>query len=496
MQLTRALLGLCATVTFSAASYGQAATPGASSLGDVVQPTLGNGGYDVERYWLKMEFPDALDSYVATTTINARATQKLARFNLDLRGTTIQSVSVNGHPAKWTHPTDELVITPASPIARGAVFRVQVRVKGALTDLKPLLENQEAAAKFDLTAVLGLSRFGDWIQCMNQPASAHKFAAFADHPAQKAPAIVVISAPARLNSIANGELKAQWRDGENIVRRFESARKLAPELIQIGVGPFTVLQSDGPHGIKLRSAVPSDQVAAIEPQLARIPEFIAFLEKRLGPFPLQTYGIYAPLMGGELETQSLTLLRADQMSAPNYENNGVEGIVVHEIAHEYFGNSVSPRRWSDLWLNEGHAVYYEKLWAQESGKSSQEEFMKAAYKGENALMRSNGPIASPRGDAIKERDFAPYSPQAYAGGALVLYALRMEVGDETFERIERAWVKRYYDGVAGTADFIALASERSGRDLKPFLSAWLYGEVVPPMPKHPDWKSQNPSSGT
>jgi aminopeptidase N len=84
---------------------------------------------------------------------------------------------------------------------------------------------------------------------------------------------------------------------------------------------------------------------------------------------------------------------------------------------------------------------------------------------------------------------APFSNLPYLGGDLVLYALRQEVGQETFERIERKWVHNYRDRTASTDDFIALASQVSQRDLKPFLRAWLYTDHVPPMPGHPDWKS-------
>ena len=80
-----------------------------------------------------------------------------------------------------------------------------------------------------------------------------------------------------------------------------------------------------------------------------------------------------------------------------------------------------------------------------------------------------------------------FSPQVYDGGALVLYALRQKIGDAAFMRLERAWVKRYEGKSASTDDFIALASQVSGRDLARFLRNWLYGTKTPPMPGHPDW---------
>lgn len=92
-----------------------------------------------------------------------------------------------------------------------------------------------------------------------------------------------------------------------------------------------------------------------------VPEALRFVTERLGSFPLRTYGLYATPAGGELETQSLTLLAGSELTKGGMEDNGSDAVIAHEISHEYFGNSVSPRRWSDLWLNEGHAVYYQNL---------------------------------------------------------------------------------------------------------------------------------------
>ncbi|MFF5307948.1 gluzincin family metallopeptidase [Streptomyces massasporeus] len=110
--------------------------------------------------------------------------------------------------------------------------------------------------KLGTGAAIGLVRSGSWIQALNQPSAAHRIAALADHPAQKAPATISIIAPSRLNSVANGDLTATRRDGAYTTRRFESRQKLATELLQIGVGPFTVVHKKGRHGITLCYAPP------------------------------------------------------------------------------------------------------------------------------------------------------------------------------------------------------------------------------------------------
>jgi aminopeptidase N len=163
---------------------------------------------------------------------------------------------------------------------------------------------------------------------------------------------------------------------------------------------------------------------------------------------------------------------------------------------KWFGNSVSPYEWSDIWLNEGHASWYEFLYAEDTGQlvadteggypdetgyATLEELMRAVYAHGDEWRVESGPVALPlSADTM-------FDHQVYLGGALVLYALRQVVGEATFQRIEREWLDRYRDRSASTADFIALASQVAHRDLSGFLHAWLYDTTTPPMPGHTDW---------
>ena len=454
--------------------------PQETGIGDPVWPQLGNPGYDVVRQRLAFSFSDSLARYTARTALTGRATSRLTSFDLDLLGPEVVAVRVDGRPATWrTTAAGELVVSPREPVEPGSRFRVVADVRDRIATARTL----EAFPP-------GLVREGDWVQMVAQPSGARRALAVSDHPAQKAPTTIAISAPTRWGSVANGRLVRTARHGQRTTRVFREDRRLATELLQVGVGPFTVLRRTGPHGLAMRFAVPTDRAAAIAPQLRSFDRSVRWLERRLGRFPGDVAGAYATPLGGNLETQGLTLLQADQLMPRSFRRNGVEGVVLHEVAHEWFGNSVSPRQWSDLWLNEGHAVYYERLWSSGQLGDGFSRRMRQSYEGLGASLHDHGPIAAPdpgtwRGAAA---DLRPYSDAAYEGGALTLFALRETVGDEVFGRIERAWVSRYDDSTAGTEDFIALASEVSGRDLRPMLEAWLYGDELPPMPGHPQWQ--------
>lgn len=159
---------------------------------------------------------------------------------------------------------------------------------------------------------------------------------------------------------------------------------------------------------------------------------------------------------------------------------------MHELVHSWFGNSVSPANWADLWLNEGHADFYgllyryERGWADSLGLTSMEARMKDTYARGDQWRQSSGPVAAPNAVNL-------FDNQRYLGGVLVLYALREHVGEDVFDRIERAFLERHRNSAATTADYVAVASAVSGQDQSGFLDDWLYGTKTPRMPNHPDW---------
>ncbi|MFD7131569.1 M1 family metallopeptidase [Streptomyces sp. NPDC059894] len=476
-RLTSALLASAVTVCLVAASG--PATP--LGIGDRLFPYLGNPGYDVTAYHLSFTYSgDNSKPLRAVTTIDGRTSTALDRINLDFAHGTVESVEVDGEPAAFAGAGEDLVITPEEPLRAGDRMRVTVRHTS------------------DPVSVAG--RDGGWVRTAdglamaNQADAAHLVFPCNDHPSDKARFTIRVTAPAGYTAVANGLPAGVDRSGRTTTWTYRTHHPMATELAQVSIGRSTVLHRKGPHGLPVRDVVPTEDRRLLEPWLKKTPDQITWMESKVGPYPFETYGLLMAdaATGFELETQTLSLFEKDLFTEPAYPRWYIESIMVHELAHQWFGNSVTPRVWSDLWLNEGHATWYEALHAEEKAGRTVEARMKAAYGASDRWRAAGGPPAAPK-PPVPGQKIGIFRANVYDGAALVLYALRQKIGTRAFEQVERAWVRDHRDATAGTADFLRLVERISGRDLGAFFHHWLYDEKTPPMPGHPEWTSAAPA---
>ncbi|MET9835452.1 M1 family metallopeptidase [Streptomyces sp. NPDC006385] len=451
-------------------------TPGPETLGDPVFPALGNDGYRVAAYHLDFAYDPATRTVDATATLRIRTTRALSRLSLDALGLDVRAVRVGGREATYEQVDEKLRVTPARTLP--AKCPVTVRV------------TYTADPRRDLPHTGWVDTPDGFAVCC-QPNSAHTVFPCNDHPSDKADFSFRLTVPDGLRGVATGLLvRAESLEGGRTAYTYRSREPMATELVQITVGDYVVKDRQGPHGLPLRDVVPTARAEALEPALALTPRLVEWVEARLGAYPFETYGLLpcnsdAPdafdFTG--LETQTLTLYK------PNYllqEEKKIGSHMMHELVHSYFGNSVSPATWADLWLNEGHADFYgllyryERGWPDSLGMTTMEARMKDTYARGDQWRRDWGPVAAPNAVNL-------FEPQRYLGGVLVLYALRNLVGEDAFSALERAFLARYRNRSASTADYIAVASEVSGQDVSGFLRDWLYGTKTPRMPGHPDW---------
>ncbi len=475
-----ALLAMAAPV---ASANGDRPSPGAPGGGDPLFPGLGNGGYDVRHYTLDLVYGStaAVQTVPALATIDANATQSLSRFDLDFSGDSVGFVSVDGLPAAFSRQGEELVITPRRAITKGRAFTVRVGYTSGPREIAPGDEN-------DLNKVLAIAWFATPSGSITaaQPNAAHRIFPSNDITADLATYTFHAITPAGSTFVANGELTGKLTLAGRTVWSYEEREPMASELIQLAFGALTVRDRGTERGVRLRDVAPTSQIAQLEPALASEVGHLDYMTDKVGRYPFRSYGTFSSdaTFPFALEDQTLSLYPSF-LFLPPFPPAFYEPIMVHELAHQWFGDSVTPRHWSDVWLNEVHATWYEWNYGNDKFGIDFVDRIHDAYAAGDQLRALYGPVAAPIHGADDVANM--FSPMVYDEGAVALFALRQVIGEPAFEQLERRWVQRFAGGPASTGDFIALASDVSHRNLTAFLNAWLFGTTTPPMPGHPDW---------
>jgi aminopeptidase N len=456
-------LGMVATTPAAAAPrhHPHEGVEGASGVGDDYFPLAGNGGYDVKHYALEIRYtPDPPDGAPSghldgLATIEARATKSLDTFNLDLRDFTITDLTVNGEPATYSRDGQELMVDPERVIRKGRKFTVVVDYEGATGQPVDITE-----------ALYGWVSFDDGSFVANEPDGAPTWYPVNDHPTDKAAYDFRITVPNDKTAVANGLLVDTISEGDWTTYVWHAPDPMASYLSTASVGDYDLRRYKTADGLPIIDAIDRDldEAAAIE-ALARTGDMIEFFEDRFGRYPFNSFGAIIDdneEPGYNLETQT----------RPIYVGVPPEGTVVHELAHQWVGNSVSPEQWRDIWLNEGWATYAEWLWTEHNG-------------GMTAAAQFDALYARPPGNALWTPAIADPGPEnlfdgsIYDRGAMTLQALREKIGDRRFFLLTRLWPTVYRYDTASTKDFIKLAERVSGQQLDAFFDAWLYSATKP-----------------
>lgn len=334
-------------------------------------PEYGDDRYDVAHYDLAVTYDPASKELSGTMTATATANVATRQVSFDLVGLDVTEASVDGVAARVAHDGDKLVVTPATPLAAGDEFTVTVTYAGTP---EPFTSQSLGSEGFHPTA--------DGAFALGQPRSASSWFPVNDHPRDKATYRFEITVPEGLVAVSNG-----LPDGRDTSRgwttwRWSEPVPTASYLTFVAIGDYRLYEQDH-QGAPLVVAVHDDLPRGVDDQLLRSGEIADLLTEWFGPYPAQAYGGVAlsdQRIRYALETQSRPVY------GPAFFSRGQDAtwVIVHELAHQWYGNSVSVQGWNDLWLNEGFATYAEWLWSEYHGDDTASELFDLYWDGPGA----------------------------------------------------------------------------------------------------------------
>lgn len=435
-------------------------SPGAPGIGDSYYPSYGNGGYDVSHYDLRLKYQPKTDGLEGTATIVAKAKQDLSRFNLDF-ALDVREVLVGGKKAAFTRTGDhELEITPSAALDSGRPFTVVVRYSGT-------------PSKVEAGGFTGWQRTPDGGVAANEPESAWWWFPSNDHPLDKATYDVSVAVPDGTQAISNGVLTSNSSQLGWTRYNWRSSKPQATYLATLAVGKFDITTDTTANGLPVLNAYSKDlgdTAGAARASIERTAEIADWESTVFGPYPFEALGGYVPNVsaGFALETQTRPFY-----GPKKFAKGSNVSVVVHELAHQWFGDSVSVKDWRDIWINEGFASYAQWLWSEKEGEGTAQELADYTY--------DSYPADDPfwkvePGDPGAENQF---HEAVYDRGALALQALRNRVGDKDFFAILKGWTTKNRYGNASVKDFVTYAEKVSGEPLAALFDTWLFTPSKP-----------------
>ena len=426
-------------------------TKGTAGVGDPLLPLSGDGGLHVRHYALTLTYQPRTRNLDGTAVLSATATQDLSGFDLDLAGLDVHGVTVDGTPVSYGRSGQKLEISLGHPVASGTDFKVSVDYGGtphALTDADGSTDGWTALPGSQGAFVAGEPQGAmTWFPCNG-------------HPVDKASYDISVTVPQGYTAVSNGVLRTQHTAGGLSTFSWHETAPMAAYLATASVGRFDVRQYWS-GALPIYTAVDPAEKADADDVLDQLPAVIKWEQGLFGPYPFDAAGaivMHDKDIGYALETQTRPLYD----EAPDLDT------LVHETAHQWFGDSVTVTRWQDIWLNEGFATYAEWMWDAAHGGVSVHDRLAQLY-------------AKPATDELWS--YPPGAPSdlahlfgvpSYARGAMTLQELREAVGDQAFFSILKQWAATHRHGHGTTAEFEALSAGVSGKKLDALFATWLY----------------------
>ena len=454
---TAAALAVPAVAAAQPATGRVVAPHGAPGIGDPYFPLDGNGGIDVLSYDVHDRYRFAEGRLSGWTAVRLRATEGLSGFDLDFL-LPVRTVEVDGRRVRFDQDRfHELDVHRR--LEAGETVRLVVRYSGRPGRYAYGGERNWLASRHEVVA-------------MNQPHMAPWWFPANDHPLDRAQVRLSITVPRTMQVVANGRQVHREVRRRLATTTWRADEPMVPYLAFFAAGSFQVARgrADGRSWLAAVSrALPSATQQESMRLMKRTPQLLRWLEDVVGHYPFSvTGGLTTSLdVGFALENQT----------RPTYprmgDGTGAVKTVVHELAHQWFGDSVAVRGWKDIWLNEGAATFFEAYYDETHGGQRADEWLREGYDrdADDPFWRHEVADPCPSHQRCVGSIFDGF---VYERGGMTLQALRNRIGDDDFFALLRRWVADHRGGNGSTPEFEALAEEVSGQDLDAFFDAWLH----------------------
>jgi aminopeptidase N len=430
---------------------------------DPYLPGSGNDGYSVLDYQLELDYRINTNRLVGTATITAIATGDLRSISLDLVGMTATNVLIDGSRAiRYRQTLSKLIITPARPVPSGATFALAIRYAGT------------PRPRRSSWGEVGWEELTDGVLTANQPSGAPTWFPCNDHPSDKATFTVGITVASSYRAVANGRLISQTAKAGRTRWVYSASEPMATYLATIQIGQYELRRIPaGDSGVAQFAYIPPDLKPEFAHDFAAHPEMVATFERLFGRYPFDLYAVVVTddELDIPLEAQGLSIFGRNHVDG----HGGSTRLIAHELAHSWFGNSLTAESWQHIWLHEGFACYAEWLWSENSGGPSAQKLAEQHWARLRALPQDFA-IGDPGAKLM-------FDDRLYKRGALTLHALRRTLGDAVFFGMLQDWTEQHRFGSVSTDAFRRHAQSHTRKRLTPFFQKWLFEDALPSLPK-------------
>jgi aminopeptidase N len=454
-----ALVALTGSVSESVADSSPAPLAQARSqtVEDRVYPRYGDPVVDALRYRLDLAWAPDTRTLDAQETLTFRATRDARRFRLALgKPLDVTAARLDGRTVRVTRDGIDVVVHHR--VKPGKRHRLELTYSGTPKPVRAPTERTD----IDKLGWTVTDDGGVWT--MQEPYGAFTWYAVNDQPADKALYDIRITVPEPMVGVANGRLISRHLVDGDTVTRWRLDQPASSYLTTVAIDELTMTEDESSSGVPITYWTPVERPGLIK-RLQKAPKKLDWLEKRLGRYPFETVGIVVVDSTSGMETQTMiTLGNTKYATSPD--------VLLHEIAHHWYGDEVTPTDWRDVWMSEGMATYLQAVWATHGDRRALDRQVRQWYAADQRLRDTGGPPAHPR-----RAEFG--APNVYYIPAVMWDRLRHRVGNKAFWRLVRAWPLAHRYGNPGYDDITRWWSRRTGEDLSDFFQSWLLSRRTP-----------------